>query len=80
MGGIARIAKMFGEINIQGKRHVWDYVADKCVPGSEMPAGSERHKNSERVRWMGKRNALICAARGCDGCSVCKPNESEGRQ
>ena len=23
--------------------------------------------------WVSKRTALQCAARGCDGCSVCKP-------
>lgn len=50
MSGIARIAKTYGSIIIQGKRYVWDYVADEAVPENEMPAGSKRWKDSERRR------------------------------
>lgn len=51
MAGLARIAKMYGGMTINGKRWVWDYDADKAVPESEMPMGSERHKRSEMKRY-----------------------------
>lgn len=50
MSGLARICKAYGAMVINGKRYVWDYVADEAVPESEMPFGSERHKASERER------------------------------
>lgn len=31
---------------------------------------------SEIVMWTNLRNALQCAARGCDGCRVCAANKS----
>lgn len=52
MGGLARLAKQCGEITINGVRYVWDYSADKAVPAAEMPVGSERHKASERAKWL----------------------------
>lgn len=51
MTGIARIAKMFGGITINGKKYVWDYAQNKAVPKEEMPPGSERHRLSERAKW-----------------------------
>ena len=74
MSGLKRIAKMHGGITVNGKRFVWDYAQDEAVPEEEMPHGSERHVLSERARWLKEpaRNSLICAARGCDGCEVCK--------
>ena len=50
MAGLARIAKMYGGMKINGQMFVWDYVADEAVPESEMPPGSERRKASERKR------------------------------
>ena len=51
MAGLARIAKAYGSIIINGKKYLWDYVIDKAVPEDEMPFGSERHKKSELARW-----------------------------
>jgi hypothetical protein len=48
MGGLARIAKMYGGITINGERIVWDYVADVAVPVEEMPVGSDRWNASEK--------------------------------
>lgn len=80
MGGLRRICKLLGSmtaIDAAGKKveYVWDYVADKPVTKAEMPFGSERHKLSERAKYLlhPPRNALQCAARACDGCIVCKP-------
>lgn len=80
MAGLARICKLYGAMSVTGVdgktiRYVWDYAADKAVPESDMPMGSDRHKLSERAKWLSDppRNALQCAARGCDGCNVCQP-------
>lgn len=75
MAGLARIAKMYGGMTVNGKTYLWDYAADKAVTEEEMPHGSERHVLSEKARWLKEpvRNALICAARGCDGCTICQP-------
>lgn len=51
MAGLARIAKLYGAITINGQKYVWDYVKDECVPEHEMPAGSPRWQESERKRW-----------------------------
>ena len=53
MAGLAKIAKMFGGMTINGKKFVWDYAADKAVPADEMKTGSARHKASERAKWAG---------------------------
>lgn len=73
MAGLARLCKQFGSMKIGDTTMLWDYVADKAVPEAEMPFGSERHKLSERARWLQNppRNALQCAARACPGCNVC---------
>lgn len=51
MAGLARLAKMYGGITVNGTKMVWDYAEDKAVRESEMPLGSERWKASERVRF-----------------------------
>lgn len=58
MSGLARIAKMYGGMTINGKNYLWDYAQDKAVPAEEMPEGSERHKLSERARW-GKNFSFV---------------------
>lgn len=81
MSGLRRLCKALGGITVTGSdgkkvRHVWDYAADKPVTEQEMPFGSERHAASERAKYLlhPPRNALQCAARGCDGCDVCRTN------
>lgn len=64
MAGLARIAKAYGEIFIQGERYVWDYVADKAVPASEMPEGSDRWKASEAKRWHDARERMLAHLNG----------------
>lgn len=51
MAGLARIARMYGGMVINGVNYVWDYVAETAVPEKEMPPGSERHKASERKKY-----------------------------
>jgi hypothetical protein len=48
--GLQRICRGLGAIVIDGKKFVWDYVADKAVPEADMPFGSKRHAASERAR------------------------------
>lgn len=35
---------------------------------------ADHYAPSEVTHWSSLRNALQCAARGCDGCLVCGPN------
>lgn len=35
---------------------------------------ADHYAPGEVTYWLGVRNALQCAARGCDGCLVCAPN------
>ena len=55
MAGLARICKMYGGMTVSDGKHtikyVWDHVADKAVPETEMPLGSERWRASERKKW-----------------------------
>ena len=51
MAGLARIARMYGGMVINGVHYVWDYVAEEAVPEKEMPPRSERWKASERKRF-----------------------------
>jgi hypothetical protein len=51
MAGLRKIAKAYGGMVINGVRYVWDYAADEPVLETEMPTGSERWKQSERVKW-----------------------------
>ena len=54
MGGLANICKIYGSMMVNGKRWVWDYVADKAVPEDEMPEGSERWRKSEVEKWTAR--------------------------
>lgn len=58
MSGLQRLAKVYGSMIVQGKRWVWDYVADVAVPESAMPDGSERWKASELKRWAVVKESL----------------------
>lgn len=57
MAGLRNICKLHGGITVRGNdgktvRYVWDYAADQPVKAEDMPLGSERHKQSERARWL----------------------------
>jgi hypothetical protein len=56
MSGLQRMCKMYGGMTVTGNgktiRYVWDYANDEPVLEDEMPFGSDRHKASERARWM----------------------------
>ncbi len=58
MGGIRNICKLYGQMRIQGRLWLWDYVADEPVPAKEMPHGSERRKASDKARAELMRSAL----------------------
>lgn len=81
--GLRRVLKLTGGMTVSsgGKtvKYVWDYAADKPALEADMPFGSERHKLSERAKWLQNppRTALQCAARACPGCTVCSetPND-----
>jgi hypothetical protein len=56
MAGLSRICKQFGSITTRDQSGnsftwVWDYVADKAVPETDMPFGSDRWKASERKKY-----------------------------
>jgi hypothetical protein len=59
------ICKLFGNVTATRDGHkvqfVWDYAQDKPVLASEMPAGSERWKASEYVRWRQVQQQLEAA-------------------
>ena len=42
---------MYGGMEINGKKYVWDYARDEAVPEDEMPTGSERHRASEEAKF-----------------------------
>lgn len=75
--GLRRVLKLTGGMSVSSGgttvEYVWDYAADKPALKADMPFGSERHKLSERAKWLQNppRNALQCAARACPGCNVC---------
>lgn len=52
MAGLRKICKLYGAMTIQGVRWVWDYANDEPVRESEMKPGSERHRASERAKWL----------------------------
>jgi hypothetical protein len=65
MSGLRRICKLYGGMTVTGNdgktiRYVWDYANDEPVPEGEMPFGSDRHKASERARWISP--PLACTA------------------
>lgn len=41
---------------------------------------ADHYAPSEVTHWKCVRNALQCAARGCDGCLVCAPNVRANRE
>lgn len=49
MGGLARIAKMYGGMVINGKEYVWDYARDEAVPKSDMTR--EQWAASEKAKY-----------------------------
>lgn len=51
MSGLAKIARMYGGMTINGVHYVWDYVAEEAVPEKEMKKDPERWKASERKRF-----------------------------
>lgn len=56
MSGLRRICKLYGGMTVNTRagtiRYVWDYAKDEPVTEREMPFGSDRHKASERARWL----------------------------
>lgn len=50
MAGLARLCRMYGSINVQGVKWVWDYAKEKPIKQSEMPVGGERWKASEKAK------------------------------
>jgi|LakMenEpi03Aug12_release.lakeMendotaPanAssembly.Ray.scaffolds.fasta_scaffold25606_7 hypothetical protein len=54
-GGLSKVAKICGGLTVsannQTLKYVYDYAQDKAVLESEMPQGSDRWKESERVKW-----------------------------
>ena len=51
MAGLARICKMYGGMEINGTKYVWDYARDEAVPEDEMPHGSKRRRESEEAKF-----------------------------
>lgn len=49
--GLQKIVRAYGGMNVNGQAYVWDYVAERAVPESEMPFGGDRWKASERAKW-----------------------------
>lgn len=76
--GLMKVCKIMGGITVrigdEPVKYVYDYAADKPVLESDMPLCSERHKLSERAKWLRNppSNALQCAARACPGSDVCR--------
>lgn len=58
MSGLRNLCQQYGSIRIQGRLWVWDFAKGEPVPGDEMPKGSERWKESERVRWQSVRDKI----------------------
>lgn len=52
--GLQNVCKLHGEIRIQGRLWVWDYVADRAVPADELRENSERWYASQKARaeWL----------------------------
>ena len=60
MSGLRHICKLYGAMSVvshdgQKIKYVWDYAADKPVDEKDMPFGSERHKLSERAKWLSEQ-------------------------
>lgn len=54
MAGLRNICKQFGQMRIQGRLWVWDYVKDEPIPEQEMRKDPERRAASEKARaeWL----------------------------
>jgi hypothetical protein len=50
MGGLSRICKMYGSLNVNGVVWIYDYVNDKPRLKSEMT--KEEIIASEKAKWM----------------------------
>lgn len=67
MAGLARIAKMYGGMTVNGKKYLWDYAQNKAVPAEEMPLGSHRLILSEKARWLREPSRSRESHETCDG-------------
>lgn len=56
MGGIARICKLYGRMQIADVMWVWDYARD--VPVKEKEMTKEQWKESEKVKWQQVKEQL----------------------
>ena len=50
MGGLARICKLYGRMEIQGVMYAWDYARDEALPERELKADRVRWEASEKAR------------------------------
>lgn len=62
MAGLMRILKRHGAMTVSANgetiRYLWDYARDVPVTEAEMPEGSERWRESERVKWAAVKEQL----------------------
>lgn len=49
MGGLARLCRMYGQMNINGVVWIWDYVNERARIKSEMT--KEEIAESEKIKW-----------------------------
>ena len=49
MGGLRRLCKLYGGIEFNGTKYLWDYVRDEPRKESEMTP--EEIKASEKAKW-----------------------------
>ena len=56
MGGLARICKQYGSLDVNGVIWLWDYVNDKPRLKSEMT--KEEIAASEKAKWMSFKEKL----------------------
>jgi len=49
MGGIRRLCKLYGRINLNGTIYLWDYARDEPRKQSEMT--KEEIAASEKIKW-----------------------------
>lgn len=61
MGGLARICKLYGSIEVSDKNvnvvWLWDYANDKPRLKSEMT--KEEIAASEKAKWMGVKKCIL---------------------
>ncbi len=56
MGGIARMCKLYGKMQIGDVMWVWDYARD--IPVKEKDMTKEQWKESEKVKWQQIKEGL----------------------